>query len=115
MGLTIHYSTALDTRSDRKVRQVVGELRKRALDLPFAEVGEVAELEGDRATTEATTATTPCGGLPCKRGSTSRTMARTIGFSPSPSWRSRRGPEKDAKRRISGWRSIPRPFTSETK
>ena len=48
MGLTIHYQLCCDTRSDRKVRQVVGELRKRALDLPFAEVGEVAELEGDQ-------------------------------------------------------------------
>jgi hypothetical protein len=48
MGLTIHYQLRSDTRSDKKVRQLVDDLRKRALDLPFAEVGEVAELDGDR-------------------------------------------------------------------
>ena len=48
MGLTIHYRLQCDTRDDAKVRRLVEELRKRALDLPFAEVGEVAELDGDR-------------------------------------------------------------------
>jgi hypothetical protein len=48
MGLTIHYHLSCDTRSDKKVHRIVEELRKRALDLPFAEVGEVAELDGDR-------------------------------------------------------------------
>ena len=48
MGLTIHYKLQCDTRDDDKVRRHVEELRKRALDLPFAKVGEVAELDGDR-------------------------------------------------------------------
>jgi len=48
MGLTIHYQLRSDTRSDKKAKQIVEQLRKRALDLPFAEVSETAELEGDR-------------------------------------------------------------------
>ena len=47
MGLTVHYRLQCDTRDDDKVRRLVGDLRKRALDLPFAEVGEMAELDID--------------------------------------------------------------------
>ena len=47
MGLTIHYQLYCDTRSSAEARRLVEELRKRALDLPFAEVGEVVELKGD--------------------------------------------------------------------
>ncbi len=47
MGLTIHYQLHSDTRSAKEARRLVEELRKRALDLPFAEVGEVVELKGD--------------------------------------------------------------------
>ena len=48
MGLTIHYKLHSDARTVREARRLVGQLRKRALDLPFAEVGEVAELDSDR-------------------------------------------------------------------
>jgi len=47
MGLTIHYSLHSDSRSPTEARRLVEELRRRALDLPFAEVGEVVELTGD--------------------------------------------------------------------
>jgi hypothetical protein len=47
VGLTIHYALRSDTRSPSKARQLVEQLRKRALDLPFAEVGEVVDLKGD--------------------------------------------------------------------
>ena len=47
MGLTIHYALHSDTRSSKEARRLVEDLRKRALDLPFAEVGEVVELKGD--------------------------------------------------------------------
>jgi hypothetical protein len=47
MGLTIHYRLQSDTRTAKEARRLVGELRKKALDLPFAEVGEVTELKGD--------------------------------------------------------------------
>jgi hypothetical protein len=47
MGLTIHYKLHSDTRSPAEARRLVEELRRRALDLPFAEVGEVVELKGD--------------------------------------------------------------------
>ena len=47
VGLTIHYGLRSDTRSSAEARRLVEQLRKRALDLPFAEVGEVTELTGD--------------------------------------------------------------------
>ena len=47
MGLTIHYQLHSDTRSLTEARRLVEELRKRTLDLPFAEVGEVVELKGN--------------------------------------------------------------------
>jgi len=47
MGLTIHYRLQSRTRSPSETRQLVEELRRRALDLPFAEVGEVVELKGE--------------------------------------------------------------------
>ncbi len=47
MGLTIHYKLHSDTRSPAEARRLVEELRRRALDLPFAEVEEVVELSGD--------------------------------------------------------------------
>lgn len=47
MGLTIHYALRSDTRSPKEARRLVEDLRKRALDLPFQEVGEVVELKGD--------------------------------------------------------------------
>ncbi len=47
MGLTIHYGLHSDARTAEQARQLVERLRKQALDLPFAEVGEVTELKGD--------------------------------------------------------------------
>jgi len=38
MGLTIHSDLHSDTRSPSEARRLVEELRRRALDLPFAEV-----------------------------------------------------------------------------
>jgi hypothetical protein len=46
MGLTIHYQLQSNASSLAKARQLVAELRKRACDLPFKEVGEVVELKG---------------------------------------------------------------------
>lgn len=45
MGLTIHYTFQTD-RGAEEAKHLVSELRKRALDLPFQEVGDLAELEG---------------------------------------------------------------------
>jgi hypothetical protein len=47
MGLTIHYSLHSDTRSIRQARSIAEQLRQRAMDLPFASVGEIVELKGD--------------------------------------------------------------------
>ena len=46
MGLTIHYSLKSGTRGPTKARELVAQLRSRALDLPFEEVGEIIELSG---------------------------------------------------------------------
>ncbi len=48
MGLTIHYTLKSDASDPAGARQLVEALRKRALDLPFAEVGEVVEMTGSR-------------------------------------------------------------------
>ena len=48
MGLTIHYSLQSDTRSERKARSLVEQLRQRAMDLPFENVGEIVEAKGGR-------------------------------------------------------------------
>jgi hypothetical protein len=47
VGLTIHYKLRSDTRSPAQARQLMEDLRKHALDLPFKEVREVVELAGD--------------------------------------------------------------------
>jgi hypothetical protein len=47
LGLTIHYKLHSDVRTTKEARQLVAQLREHALDLPFAEVGEVVELKGD--------------------------------------------------------------------
>jgi hypothetical protein len=49
MGLTIHYSLALNSRSTTKARKLVEQLRQRALALPMASVGEVIDVTGDAA------------------------------------------------------------------
>ena len=49
MGLTIHYSLQSTRRTPAKARQLIEQLRQKALDLPFKEVGEVVEVNGDTA------------------------------------------------------------------
>lgn len=49
MGLTIHYRLHADTTSADEARRLVGQLREKALDLPFQEVGELTDLGGDGA------------------------------------------------------------------
>ncbi|MBI2806122.1 MAG: hypothetical protein HYX68_14165 [Planctomycetes bacterium] len=52
MGLTIHYKLQSPTTSIKAVRDLVGQLRQRALDLPFKEVGEIVECSGDECNYE---------------------------------------------------------------
>lgn len=52
MGLTIHYSLQLKGGNQSQARQLVEQLRQKALDVPFKEVGEILELEGDGANFE---------------------------------------------------------------
>lgn len=47
MGLTIHYELKSSTRSVKQARQLIDQLRQRALSLPFQEVGELVELTGN--------------------------------------------------------------------
>ena len=47
MGLTIHYCLKSSTRSAKKARELVAHLRGRALDLPFAQVEDIIELNGE--------------------------------------------------------------------
>lgn len=49
MGLTIHYQFHSDVSSRSKAKQLVEQLRQKALDLPFKEVGEVMDVSGDGA------------------------------------------------------------------
>ncbi len=52
MGLTIHYNLRSDTTSPAKARQLVRQLRQRALDIPFQGVGEIVEYHGRDANFE---------------------------------------------------------------
>jgi len=52
MGLTIHYQLQSDTRSRSKAKQLVEQLRQKALDLPFKSVGEIVDVTGDNANTD---------------------------------------------------------------
>jgi hypothetical protein len=47
MGLTIHYSLRSITRYNHDARQLVEQLRQRAMDLPFKRVGDLIDLSGD--------------------------------------------------------------------
>lgn len=49
MGLTIHYDLKSDLKKPGDIRHLVDSLRQMALDLPFKEVSEVFEFEGDEA------------------------------------------------------------------
>jgi len=46
MGLTIHYALHAQLRSPRRAKELMEQLRSKALDLSFTEVGEVVELVG---------------------------------------------------------------------
>ncbi|HEX6987192.1 MAG TPA: hypothetical protein VF170_17570 [Planctomycetaceae bacterium] len=46
MGLTIHYALRSDAASEDEARRLVEALRQRALDLPFAKVGDLLEFRG---------------------------------------------------------------------
>jgi len=46
MGLTVHYNLRTKTTSVKQAKELLSKLRQRALDLPFAEVGEMVELTG---------------------------------------------------------------------
>ena len=48
MGLTIHYELTTSTGGEANARKLVHQLRQAALDLPFAHVGEIVELRGDK-------------------------------------------------------------------
>lgn len=47
MGLTIHYSLNLDSLSVELAKEKLTALHQVAVDLPFAEVGEIVEFEGE--------------------------------------------------------------------
>lgn len=47
MGLTIHYEFKLDSASVEGAREKIAALRNLALKLPFAEVGELVEIQGE--------------------------------------------------------------------
>ncbi len=47
MGLTIHYTLASRVRSPARARELVSQLRQRALDLPLESVSDVVEFTGD--------------------------------------------------------------------
>lgn len=49
MGLTIHWKLQANTDNAQEARQLVEKLRRKALDLPFKEVGEIVEVSGDAA------------------------------------------------------------------
>ena len=46
MGMTIHYKLNSPSTSIKAVRDLVGQLRQHALDLPLKNVGEIVEFSG---------------------------------------------------------------------
>lgn len=49
MGLTIHYELQANVRSAQDARRLLGQLRQKALDFPFEEIGPIVEAGGDGA------------------------------------------------------------------
>ena len=49
MGLTIHYSLQADVGTAAKARELVERLHRKALDLPFQEIGAIADYRADEA------------------------------------------------------------------
>lgn len=47
MGLTIHYKLTSELTNPQDVRQVIETVRQYALDMPFKEVSEIKEFDGD--------------------------------------------------------------------
>ena len=52
MGLTIHYRLESKAKSQSEAQKQVEQLRQKALDLPFKEVDEIVDLEGDELNLE---------------------------------------------------------------
>ncbi len=53
MGLTIQYSLKSKLDDAEQIKQTVHRMRQLALDLPFEEVGEIVDLQGEQCSTEA--------------------------------------------------------------
>ena len=53
MGLTIHYRLHTAARSRDRAYESIAQLRSRALDLPFASVGELIELSGSQCSKDS--------------------------------------------------------------
>lgn len=53
MGLTIHYTLKSNLDNGEQVEQAVYKMRQLALDLPFEEVGEIVNLQGEQCDYEA--------------------------------------------------------------
>jgi hypothetical protein len=83
MGLTIHYSLALKSRSAAKARQVVEALRQRALTLPLKTVGEIIDVSGDAADFEKLPRSDPQRWLLCQANSYA-IPKRVVAFSTYP-------------------------------
>jgi hypothetical protein len=49
MGLTIHYKFQSNVQNRKAARQLIEQLRQKALDLPFKEVGEIIDISGEVA------------------------------------------------------------------
>ena len=47
MGLTVHYSFESEINSVKAIKDLIGKIRQRAMDLPFHSVTEMFDLKGD--------------------------------------------------------------------
>ena len=68
MGLTIHWNLKKNSRTEAAARELVGRLRQRALDLPFARVGEIMDLSGRDADYKVQPAESPARWLLIQAG-----------------------------------------------
>ena len=68
MGLTIHFCLKANSRTESDARELVGRLRQRALDLPFARVGEIVDLSGRDADYKVQPAESPARWLLIQAG-----------------------------------------------
>ena len=51
MGLTIHYTLNHKQADAEQVEQTVYKMHQLALDLPFEQVGEIVDLQGEQCNT----------------------------------------------------------------